>query len=253
MGDKSLRDILNISREPDAIHFFLDKRHIVTYSEQMAAFPGKDVDMGRYHFPGFAYLDTKFFHKLDTEKHPGSDMVNLAKAFFQFNEKNHVCLVQFLPEDGLSGEHYHTLDEYIACTAGAATVRMSPPENDTDEKRMPLKQGDILHIPPRTLHVLYSQEGCITIPIKQTIEGKRDHIYQDKSEKRMLKEFDSMVRGVHHESGTEMASELIHYYSYLKPGEKIVFQGIIENKLAAEKNENIICILGEVKKDIQSS
>jgi hypothetical protein len=69
----------------------------------------------------------------------------------------------------------------------------------------------------------------------------------------MLKEFDSMVRGVHHESGTEMASELIHYYSYLKPGEKIVFQGIIENKLAAEKNENIICILGEVKKDIQSS
>lgn len=253
MGDKSLRDILNISREPDAIHLFLDKRHIVTYSEQMAAFPGKEICMKKYDFPGFVYFDSSFFHRHDAEKHPGSDMVNLAKAFFQFNEKNQVCLVQFLPEDGLSGEHYHTLDEYIACMAGAVTVRTASPENDADETRIALKQGDVLYVPPRTLHVLYSPEGCITIPVKQTINGKRDHIYQDKSEKRMLNEFDSMVRGVHHESGTETVSELIQYYSYLKPGEKNVFQGIIENKLAAEKNENIMRILGEVKKDIQSS
>lgn len=253
MGDKTLRDILDINREPDAIHFFLNKRHIVTFSDELAAFPGKDISMKKYDFPGFVYANTQFFHKVEAEKHPGSDMVNLAKAFFPFNEKNHVCLVQFLPGGGLSGEHYHTLDEYITCIAGAASVRMSAPQNDADENKVIIKQGDILHIPPKTLHVLYSPEGSVTIPIKQTIEGKRDHIYQDRSEKRMLTEFDLMVHGVHTESGKTAVSDLLHYYSYLKPGEKTVFIGIIENKLAAEKNEDILHILGEVKKDIQSS
>lgn len=251
MVDKTLSDILVVKRESDSAHFFIEQKHIATFSEALAGYPGKEVNMGRHHFPGFVYLDTKFFHKFDMGKHAGSDMINLAKAFFKFNDGNHVCLVQFLPEDGLSGEHYHTLDEYIACIAGAATVRIASPENDADEKRITLEQGDILHIPPKTLHVLYSPEGCITIPIKQTIKGKRDHIYQDKSEKRMLNEFDSMVRGVHHESGTEMVCELKQYYEHLKSGEKTVFIGMIENKFATEKNQNILNILKELTADIQ--
>lgn len=251
MGDKTLGDILVVKRESDSAHFFIEQRHIATFSEILAAYPGKEFDMRRYHFPGYVYLSTDFFQKFEADKHAGSDAVHLAKAFFQFNEKNHVCLTQFLPEDGLSGEHYHTLDEYIACIAGAATVRMSAPENDADEKRIILKQGSILHIPPRTLHVLYSPEGCVTIPVKQTINGKRDHIYQDKSEKRVLKEFDSMVRGVHYESGDEMVSEITHYYIYLKPGEKKIFKGIIENTFATEKNQNILNILKELTAGIQ--
>lgn len=177
MGDKSLRDILNIGREPDAIHFFLDTMHIVTYSEQLAAYPGKDICMKKYDFPGFVYINTNFFHKLEAGKHPGSDMVNLAKAFFTFDDSNHACLVQFLLREGRSGKHYHTLDEYITCIAGAANVRLSTPENDADAKEVIIRQGDILHIPSNTLHVLHSPEGSITIPIKQTIKGKKDHYY----------------------------------------------------------------------------
>jgi hypothetical protein len=251
MGDKSLREILLLQSTHDAVHFFVEQKHVATYSEVLAGYPGKEVNMGRHHFPGFVYIDTKFFHKLDAEKHPGSDMINLAKAFFKFNDLNHVCLVQFLPEDGLSGEHYNTLDEYIACIAGAATVRTASPENDTDEKRITLKQGNILRIPPKTLHVLYSPEGCITIPIKQTIKGKRDHYYQDKSEKRMLNELDSRIHGVHYESGTEMVCELKHYYEHLRSGEKNVFKNILETKMMSEKNPNLLEIISAAMVDIR--
>ncbi|MEM4263683.1 MAG: hypothetical protein QW666_02185 [Candidatus Woesearchaeota archaeon] len=251
MGDKSLSDVLVLQNTQDAVHFFIDKQYVATFSEELAGYPGKEIYMQKHHFPGFIYLSKDFFSKIDADKHPGSDAIHLAKAFFQFNGVSHVCRVQFLPEAGLSGEHYHTLDEYIACLAGAATVRMSSPENDADEKKIILKQGNILHIPPKTLHVLYSPEGCITIPVKEIINGKRDHIYQDKSEKRMLKELNLMIRGVHHGSGNEMLCELKHYYEHLKQGEKTAFMGIIDKKLKAEKNQNIACILQELTADIK--
>ena len=40
-----------------------------------------------------------------------------------------------------------------------------------------LSAGEIVRIPGETWHYLSSDEGSITIPIKQTIKGKKDHYF----------------------------------------------------------------------------
>ena len=136
--------------------------------------------MGDFDFPGFLYLNMTFFHRLFPPKHPKSTskFMNIAKHFFKFNRKNHVCLVQYCPPGGHSSEHYHSLDEYIGCIAGSVNIRLALAGNPTDKTNIFLKAGGVVHILPETLHFLSSEEGSVTIPIKQTIKGKKDHFYQ---------------------------------------------------------------------------
>ncbi len=135
----------------------------------------EEVSMQQCGFPGFVYANKSFFHKFFPGKHPGSSsqFINIAKGFFSYEEKNHACLIQHCGPGKHSSEHYHSLDEYIGCIAGNINVKLCSLD-DGLEKQVLLNAGAVLHIPPKTVHVLSSENGSITIPIKQTIKGKKD-------------------------------------------------------------------------------
>lgn len=178
-----LVDSLNAEQIENKISLSLDNLVIAVYSPALLEPSGnqKQVNvMEEYGFPGYLLLSTSFFHKFHLQKpaNSQSQMKNIAKAFFKYDEKNHACLVQYLHPDSSSSDHYHSLEEYIVLLAGKVDISMRPVEEDRD-KIIKLAPGNILVIPPRTWHkVLTYEVGSITVPIKQTIKGRKDHFYE---------------------------------------------------------------------------
>lgn len=160
---------------------YLDDLLIAVYSPILTEPAGdqKRIDMKEYDFQGCLLLSTSFFHRFQLQKPPDSksQMKNIAKAFFKYDEKNHACLVQYLHPNGCSSEHYHSLDEYIVCLAGDLKVCMR--DFDGYENIAEMNPGSILTIAPKTWHKVVTYDtGSITVPIKQTIEGRKDHFYE---------------------------------------------------------------------------
>ena len=123
--------------------------------------------------------------------------------------------------------------------------------NDLDVKYEGLRSGDLLVIPPKTIHKLVAYDGgSITIPIKQTNKNRSDHFYQEMSPERLTKEIDDLIRIPHYNSGTEILSELIDFHNGLKVFEKDNFSNYLDSKLKNEKNLNIKKIIEECKKKI---
>ena len=175
---KILGSVLDLEQIADTLSLLIDQKHVASYYPELVPYKiGKEVDLSEVGFNGFLHLNEDFFHSFFPEKHPksSSQFVNIAKAFFQFNEKNHVCLVQYCAEGKHSSSHFHILEEYIACIAGSIDVILCPAENPLEETTILLDQGQILRIPPQTVHYLSSEQGSITLPVKQTIKGKKDY------------------------------------------------------------------------------
>jgi mannose-6-phosphate isomerase-like protein (cupin superfamily) len=179
-----LRDSLKVEQTPDRTSLHLDDLFIAVYSlTRTNLHPGKIIElMEAYAFPGYLALNDGFFHRFQIPKHAKSksQMQNIAKGFFEYEGKNHACLVQYLHPDGHSSEHYHTLDEIIIQLAGKTSVSMRPIE-EGEGSTVELTPGGILVIPPKTWHRVETySEGSITVPIKQTIKGRKDHFYEVK-------------------------------------------------------------------------
>jgi quercetin dioxygenase-like cupin family protein len=179
-----------------------------------------------------------------------SDMENIAKTFFKVNGDNYVALVQYLREGGRSAEHHHTLEESIAQLAGRSYVELRPIEDDTNYRIVELTQGDILRIPPNNLHFVGTIEGgSLTIPIKQTLESRKDHLYVAKSDGRISQEIERLLREGY-SSGNEAISTLHGYYERLRSGkEKTSAMRIIDERSHKDDNPNIRKILREFSAD----
>ena len=177
-----LVDSLRTEQAEGKTNLYLDDLLIAVYSTVIIE-PSDDqkrIDMMQdYGFPGYLLLSASFFRRFHLEKPPNSQsqMKNVAKAFFIYNEKNHACLVQYLHPNGSSSEHYHSLEEHIVSLAGNIHVCMRPVE-EGECNTVELTEGRVLVIPPKTWHkVLIYDVGSVTVPIKQTIKGKKDHFY----------------------------------------------------------------------------
>jgi mannose-6-phosphate isomerase-like protein (cupin superfamily) len=177
-----LRDSLKVE-QGERISLYLDGLFIAMYGLDELISEMKIVDLSKeYFFPGYLALNDDFFHKFHIPKpaKSQSQMKNIAKAFFEYGGKGHACLVQYLHPNGHSSEHYHTLDEVIVQLAGRTFVSMRPVEKG-EASKVELNPGDILVINPKTWHRVETYaEGSITIPIKQTIRGMKDHFYEAK-------------------------------------------------------------------------
>lgn len=175
---KILGSILDLEQIADSLSMLVNDVHVASfYPESVPYKIGRKIDLADIGFKGFLYLNEDFFHSFFPKKHPksSSQLMNIAKAFFDFDEKNHVCLVQYCAEKKHSSKHFHVLDEYIACIAGSVDIELSPAGAPDEKSNVLLESGQILRIPPQTLHYLFSDSGSITLPIKQTIKGKKDY------------------------------------------------------------------------------
>jgi len=213
------------------------------------------VDLeSRYDLEGSLVLDQDFFHRFFIPKHQGSksDMVNVAKAFFSVpdEERNRACLVQYLPPDGASNEHYHTLEEHIVCLAGEVILTTRPTSDDTAITREVISPGGVSYIARHTSHVLQTTTGSLTVPIKQTIEGRKDHLYQIKSRARVGAEIDELVAVPRHESGDALLTDLQGYCASIHKGELYLVKQHLKQRLRTEGNGNIVNILTRLRSTI---
>jgi len=178
-----------------------------------------------------------------------SDTRNIAKSFFEVNKENHVCLVQYMSPNGASGEHYHTLDEIILQLVGKSFLEIRPIDDDSSREIIELSEGHLYSIERNNLHIVRTlNEGSITIPIKKTIPGKKDHLYLFKSQKRISSEISQLIdRNLHYNSGNEILSTLESYYLSLKPLEKEIFSKYLSQRIKTEKNPNLKIIFEKIK------
>jgi len=175
---KILGSILDLEQIADSLSMLINDSHVASfYPESVPYNIGRKIDLSDIGFNGFLYLNEDFFHSFFPKKHPksSSQFVNIAKAFFDFDEKNHVCLVQYCAKQKHSSRHFHALEEYIACIAGCVEVELASADNPEEKLNILLNPGQILRIPPQTIHYLFSDIGSITLPIKQTIKGRKDY------------------------------------------------------------------------------
>lgn len=159
--------------------FALQDKTMVLFSQSRLDYCSfEEVSMEQLGFQGFVYVNRYFFKGMFPEKHSASSsqFINIAKGFFSYEGKNHACLVQYCGAGKHSSEHYHRLDEYIGCIAGSVDIKLCPVDGGL-ERHVLLSAGGVIHIPPKTLHFLSSGEGSITVPVKQTIKGKKDHYF----------------------------------------------------------------------------
>jgi hypothetical protein len=176
---------LMIEHKQDTIEVHLNDTSIAKYSPTNfnleGDLNGEFFDMPQeYGFNGFLWLNKDFFHRFRIPKpmESQSNMRNVAKAFFKIEDTNHVCLVQYLHPNGSSAEHYHTLDEYIVQLAGKSHLELRPIENLNEKTVVEMTPATVLHIKPGMLHIVKtSDNGSLTIPIKQTNPKKKDHLY----------------------------------------------------------------------------
>ncbi|MBI4155161.1 cupin domain-containing protein [Candidatus Woesearchaeota archaeon] len=247
--DKPLIDVLETKVHDERVSFYLDGIHIVTYCQGFICHIGKVIDIDE-DLKGRLFFNSDFFKQFDVPKtlETSSDMRNIAKTFFEINKKNYVMLTQYLAPYSSSSEHCHTLDEIIIQLAGRSFLEMRPMKNDMERKVIELNPGDIYEISLNNLHQIYTYDrASITIPIKQTINGKKDHIYPSKSKERLSSELDALIRIPHYNSGNEILSALEEYKNHLNDDERKNFKKLIEIRVSNEKNPNIRRILEEFK------
>jgi len=250
-SDKNLHEILEVRSNRNLTTAYIDGVSIVSYSAIPREHFGKKIILNKEDLTGELFFNTEFFRKFDlnTSMETESDMENIAKTFFKLNGKNYVALVQYLPEGGRSAEHCHRLEESIIQLAGKSYVELRPVEDDTNYKIIELSQGDILGIPKNSLHFVGTIEGgSLTIPIKQTIPYQKDHLYPDKSDRRILQEVNKLLRAPGYSSGNDAVSALHDYYESLRSDkEKITAMKLLDEKSDKEDNPNIRKILREFK------
>lgn len=241
---------LHAGRNEDYVSLALDGRVIAVYHPSIPDLPGEVVDMEReYGFRGFLGLDTGFFHKFRIPPHQNSrsHMQNVAKAFFDYGGQNHACLVQYLHPDGSSREHYHTLDEHIACLAGKSFLVTRSVDDDSMKCIVPLTPGEIVRIPPNTSHIVATDgAGSITVPIKPTIKGKKDHLYMGKSPGRLGAETDELILMYGSSPTNGVCAAIGNYYGSLTGAEQVIFRKMARERLAQENNPGVKRALEEI-------
>ena len=173
---------IHVTTQGNVLSLSILDHQVLSYSpDNKQAFPldGELFDVAaEYGFPGFLWLNRSFFQRFRIEREPGtkSQMKNLAKALFFANDENtasrgkkHVCLVQYLHPSGASGEHYHSIEEYILQVAGRCVVRLRHKDMLQEDQLVQMSPGRVLRIQPSYVHVLKTNadEGSMTVPIKQ--------------------------------------------------------------------------------------
>jgi quercetin dioxygenase-like cupin family protein len=203
----------------DSATLYLRGVSLVTYSPTKTEHLGARLELAREDLDGDLFFHGGFFRKFNIPRPAGpkSGMESIAKAFFKVNGQNHVVLVQYLGEGSTSAEHYHTLEESIAQLAGMSFVELRPVDNDMDYRTVELHQGDILRVPPHTLHWVGTIEGgSLTVAMKQTRPKRKDHLYAPKSDARIAREIESILSAPGYQSGNAIVGELVTYYETLR-------------------------------------
>jgi hypothetical protein len=86
-----------------------------------------------------------------------------------------------------------------------------------DYRTVELHQGDILRVPPHTLHWVGTIEGgSLTVAMKQTRPKRKDHLYAPKSDARIAREIESILSAPGYQSGNAIVGELVTYYETLR-------------------------------------
>jgi mannose-6-phosphate isomerase-like protein (cupin superfamily) len=238
-----LRETLTTVERDAARILSLDAVPIVSYSKLLRTQIGLRVDIKGGDLDGHMFLDTDFFSIFDMAQAPLSDVYNIAKAFFSMDGNNHVAIVQYLPEGGCSREHYHSLDEIIVQLAGSSILELRPIRRDAERRIVELAPGDIEVIPADNLHRLQTIDGgSIAVPLKQTMPGRSDHHYVEKSVRRLSGDIEAIMIG-DYASGEGMVSALDGYYGSLSPGERRRMLRILDERIEAETNRNVKDIL----------
>lgn len=250
---RNIHETLEVRTQEDLTTLYIDGISVVSYSPVAREHFGRKVSLDKEDLIGELFFNTGFFRKFDLHRFmkTESEMKNIAKTFFKVNGDNYVALVQYLKDGGRSAEHYHTLEESIAQLAGRSYVELRPIEDDTNYRIVELVQGDILRIPPNNLHFVGTIEGgSLTVPIKQTLESKKDHIYIDKSQARISQEVDGLLKAPGYSSGNAIVSAIHDYYDGLKSNkEKISAMAILNERCDKDNNPNIRRILKEFTDD----
>lgn len=247
---RNLHETLEVRTNEDLTTLYIDGISVVSYSPVAREHFCRKISLHKDDLFGELFFNIGFFRKFDLHKSmkTESDMENIAKTFFKVNGDNYVALVQYLCEGGRSTEHHHTLEESIIQLAGRSYVELRPVDDDTNYRVVELAQGDILRIPPNNLHFVGTIEGgSLTIPIKQTLASKKDHLYVTKSDGRISQEVDRLLSGSY-SSGNETVSALHNYYENLKSEkEKVTAMRILNERSDKDDNPNIKRILRKFK------
>tara|TARA_Y100000310_G_scaffold345278_1_gene463353 strand:- start:1000 stop:2025 length:1026 start_codon:yes stop_codon:yes gene_type:complete len=250
--ENSLDNYLRTKVSDDDVKLYLDETLIARYSSNKKDKIGKAIDIDEETIYGRIHLNGDFFTHIDPPKkiETTSDMRNLAKTFFNVSGKNHVALIQHMEEDSSSNEHYHNFEELIVQLAGISYLEIRNINDDTKRKIVEMGPGDIYNIPAKSLHKVNTLDtGSITIPIKQTNPKKKDHLYQDKSSRRIKEELQDIINMPHNTSKEEVIEELDSYYGALKNSEKKKLTEIISNNSKRGYTHNL---LNEFKEQIDS-
>jgi len=225
---RNIHETLEVRTQEDLTTLYIDGISVVSYSPVTREHFGRKFNLDKEDLVGKLFFNTGFFKKFDLHRSmkTESDMENIAKTFFKVNGDNYVALVQYLQEGGRSAEHHHTLEESIAQLAGRSYVELRPIEDDTNYRVVELVQGDILRIPPNNLHFVGTIEGgSLTVPIKQTLKSRKDHLYVAKSKGRISHEVNELLTQ-HFSSGHEESIVLRKYFDALNSEEKRRFERV---------------------------
>jgi len=221
---------VTVKQHGDLTTVYLNGMGIVSYSSSTDDFIGKRVGIDEKGIKGYLFFNSDFFSNFDPQKRiqSESEMRNIAKTFFRLNGKNHVALVQYMCPRGTSKEHFHTLPELVVQLAGGSHWELRNANNDSLIEERGLEPGEILFLPPRTIHrVTGYEDGSITVPIKQTLGDKSDHNLQPKSKERMMMEIREIVKG-DNLSGNEILSKLKRYQTNLSANEKETYEEAVD-------------------------
>ena len=193
----------------------------------------KSVNLGD---KGVISFNPLFFDRTNLPKRKGTDSRTLAKGFFEINGVNHAILMQSLETNSSTSEHYHSLTECIGQFLGKSLLETRPVEDDTNFRVKEMDAGDKFEILPNKLHFLKTADNfSITIPIKATIEGLRDHHSIPKSKERMKQEIGFILSATGYQSGNEITGNLIRYQERLGNDEADIMLELIKS-LAAEQS-----------------
>ncbi len=239
--NENVHENINIGKNNGIIKVEIGEILVCAYSDSEIDFSGQIIPIRKESISGFLCLNSHFFNKIGEwpSRQEDSQMMNLAKGFFNVNKKNHVSLVQYLKEGEISSEHYHTLEETIIQLAGRSIVVTRQKDNDIDYKLNELNPGDKIRISPNTIHFLRGfEEDSLIGTIKQT-KRKSDHYYQPYTQKRILMELNNLA-SEHYENGFDSLIAVKEFYDSLKTDtERKNTINLIEEKIRSSNNNTI--------------
>ncbi|MCK4670668.1 MAG: cupin domain-containing protein [Nanoarchaeota archaeon] len=225
------KDLIKVRNRGGKVDLGLNGSQIATYSTNGLDLSGRVIDLAKeFCFEGLVGLNDEFFHNFFPQKHleTKSQMKNVAKKLFELDGRTYACLVQYLAPNSSSSEHYHTLDEWIVQLAGKSFIEIRP---DNEERRVvEMTPGKILYLAPGTLHIVKtSDEGSLTVPIKETTKKRGDHFYPNTEGETLFDEIRDVMEKAHDTSGIEcpdtylIRDRLRDYYESLSKAEKDIF------------------------------